>query len=164
VRGYAGDDCVYDAAQRLKGYVEAGQIPVVAYYGDFDRAGSTWSGTSRSGFAPTCAPPASISSSRRVALTREQPAAYHLAPNTAKPADGRSPAFVAEYGPDTFEVDALPFEVRVRLLEAAFARHVDPTKFTESQRHEQRSEEILSDFVDGYSDFEREAFVDMEAE
>lgn len=54
---------------------------------------------------------------RRIALTMEQVKEYQLTPNFAKISDTRAAKYIARYGNDTWELDALPPDVLTKIIE-----------------------------------------------
>jgi len=60
-----------------------------------------------------------------VALTHDQVTAFDLAPNPTKRADPRAAAYIAQFGDECWELDALPPDELNRLLEEAIHREID---------------------------------------
>jgi hypothetical protein len=66
---------------------------------------------------------------KRVALTIEQVRKYTLVPNPTKRVDSRSPRYVAEFGDQCWELDAiLPDELQ-RLVTATIEQHIDKERW-----------------------------------
>jgi len=62
---------------------------------------------------------------RRIALTMEQVEEYNLTPNFAKISDTRAAKYIARYGKDTWELDALPPDVLTKIIEDEINELID---------------------------------------
>ncbi len=121
-RGYSSASAMHDAYNRFLEAHHAGQKIVVLYLGDFDPSGLdmirdiknrisefiTGGGYEEIDFEV-----------KAIALTDAQIKRYAPPPNPAKLKDPRAPEYVAKYGLNSWEVDALPPEVLHELLDKA---------------------------------------------
>ena len=86
---------------------------------------------------------------RRVALTREQVNEYHL-PGKMKASDKKSSnrhKFIAKYGDDVFELDALPAGVMATLLEEDIDSIIDIDLFNRELAKEQEELAYLAEMA-----------------
>jgi len=101
-RGYDGWSSVHNAAGRY-----GAKETTILYFGDHDPSGVNMGRSLIKRLADLGATPNVI----KCALTHEDIRRYNLPPNYAKTTDSRTPAFIAEYGNATVELDALPPDV-----------------------------------------------------
>lgn len=103
VRGYNSQSEMHDGAMRLQTWREDGQVPVIIHLGDHDPSGidMTRDIIDRmelfTGGVEV----------RRIALNIEQVEQYNPPPNFAKTTDARSEGYIAQFGNESWELDAL---------------------------------------------------------
>jgi len=103
VRGYNSQSEMHDGAMRLQRFREDGQTPVIIHLGDHDPSGidMTRDIIDRMelfiGHVEV----------RRIALNIEQVEQYNPPPNFAKLSDARSEGYIAQFGNESWELDAL---------------------------------------------------------
>lgn len=120
-KGYTSQSEMWRAGKRLRGYVDAGQTPVVLYLGDHDPSGidMTRDVIDRlemfMGGAEV----------ERLALNMEQVRQFRPPPNPARLTDSRAGGYITKYGQSSWELDALPPDVIVRLIEEAIRDCID---------------------------------------
>ena len=112
-RGYTSQSEMWNAAQRLKHEIDDGYTPIIFHFGDHDPSGKdmTRDITDRlemfmGGLEV-----------RRMALNIDQVQQYNPPPSPAKITDSRATAYIAEFGEDSWELDALEPSVIVTLIE-----------------------------------------------
>lgn len=130
-RGYTSASEVWGAAQRLRKYVEAGQIVHILHLGDHDPSGVDMTRDIRERlwlFIATDLYQAGMDKKeamqltddalhiKRIALNMPQVERYNPPPNYAKPKDARYKKYVERYGRECWELDALPPDVLVALI------------------------------------------------
>jgi len=71
---------------------------------------------------------------KRMALTYDQVKQFDLAPNPTKMADARSPKYVAEFGDECWELDALPPDELERIVDEAVKDHIDEKAWNKTVR------------------------------
>jgi len=104
-RGYVSDSEMWAAAMRMRKHAKSSQPVIVLHLGDHDPSGidMTRDITNRlnlfSGYSDI--------EVRRIALTMEQIDEQQPPPNPAKVTDSRYEGYVAEYGEESWELDAL---------------------------------------------------------
>lgn len=119
-RGYDGWSSIREAADRFREAAERGKQTVILYFGDHDPAGKGMSVSLRERLGELGAFP----DVEECAVTLDDIARYDLPTDFAKQSDSRTSAYVAKYGRDTVELDALPPDVlRERIRESILARY-----------------------------------------
>ena len=113
---------MYDAAERFSEAWDAGKKPVVIYLGDHDPSGIDMTrdiddrlNLMSNGADPTV---------ERVALDFHQIELYNLPPNPAKVTDSRAKEYIARYGGESWELDALEPRVIDDLVSAAINQYL----------------------------------------
>ena len=74
----------------------------------------------------------------RIALNMDQIRKYNPPPNPAKVTDSRYKAYLRDYGPDSWELDALEPKVMTNLITEKVANHRDDTLYVERERQLER--------------------------
>jgi hypothetical protein len=132
-RGYTSQSEMWAAAQRLMRYRELGQTPVILHLGDHDPSGidMTRDIIDRlelfSGGIEV----------ERLALNWDQIEEHNPPPNPAKLTDSRAEVYVAQYGLESWELDALDPATIAGLIEDAVARFRDDDLWDEALEEEQ---------------------------
>lgn len=112
-RGYNSQSEQWKAGMRLKHYARNGQTPVIFHLGDHDPSGldMTFDNTNRLSlfFGDNV-------QVVRLALNMDQVQQYNPPPNPAKMTDSRFQGYLANYGPNSWELDALEPSVIVELI------------------------------------------------
>lgn len=137
-RGYDSWSSIYEASERYGD----GTVTVL-YFGDFDPSGEDMvrSLVDRLGFFDCYAP------IEKVALTVEDIERYELPPNPAKRTDTRSAAFIARYGDQAVELDALPPDVLEGLIIAEVEARMNLEALEATKEQEGRDLEQLRKFL-----------------
>ncbi len=114
-RGYTSQSEMWEAGRRLEGYIKHGQTPIIFHFGDHDPSGRdmTRDITDRlemfmGGLEV-----------KRLALNMDQVEQYEPPPNPAKTTDSRYAAYIAEFGGESWELDALEPAVIATLIRNA---------------------------------------------
>lgn len=128
-RGYTSQSEMWSAAMRLNRAGRSGRQPVVIHLGDHDPSGVDMSRDIRDRLnlfsgaqfeAPKFDPrwkPVEIDV-RRIALTMDQVNDHKPPPNPAKLTDARAEGYVAQYGDESWELDALEPRTLIGLIQA----------------------------------------------
>lgn len=160
-RGYTSASELWAAAQRLGAYIQAGQAVTILHLGDhdpsgkdmtrdiFDRLdlflttdlgdvlgygvddmGDPWDDIA-DGFSVNYdnRPPFEVD---RIALNWDQIQQYQPPPNPAKLTDSRAQAYIAEFGRESWELDALEPAVLSGLIEDQVDQIIDPQKWEQA--------------------------------
>jgi len=80
-----------------------------------------------------------------VALTYDQVQSLDLAPNPTKQADPRAESYVAQYGDECWELDALPPDELNRIVEEAIRQEIDWDRWHEEEEKITRDREVLEE-------------------
>lgn len=80
----------------------------------------------------------------RIALNMGQVLAYNPPPNPAKLTDSRASDYIARYGTDSWELDALDPATLDALIETAITSVMDPARYTERRRVEDGHRQVLT--------------------
>lgn len=83
----------------------------------------------------------------RIGLNMDQIRAYRPPPNPAKITDPRAQQYIREFGPTSWEVDALKPEVLHELVQNAIKKLINQSRYKESVAQEQRERELLQSLV-----------------
>jgi len=114
-RGYTSQSEMWRAAQRLRGYVECDQAPVILHLGDHDPSGIDMTRD----IADRLALFMGGVEIQRLALNLDQIERYGPPPNPTKTTDSRAGDYINQYGNDSWELDALEPSVLVDLIQRA---------------------------------------------
>jgi len=138
-RGYTSLSEMWAGAMRMKHHIRDGQTPIILHFGDHDPSGKdmTRDITDR---LKTFMGGLEV---RRLALNFDQIEQYDPPPNPTKLTDSRAPAYVAEFGHESWELDALEPRVIVQLVRDAIMSFRDPDKWEERVDSEDKDRELL---------------------
>lgn len=84
----------------------------------------------------------------RVALTKDQVEQYNIPPNLTKMSDTRAKKYIEEYGTSSYEVDALPPNILIGLLEHAIESRLDFGEFNTVIEQEEQDKAKLGKMKD----------------
>jgi len=143
-RGYTSQSEMWSAAQRLIGYAEDDQTPFIIHLGDHDPSGidMTRDITDRVMLFMEHHEH-NAASVRRLALNMDQVDQYSPPPNPTKLTDSRASSYIANYGHESWELDALEPAVMANLIEAAVFEVRDNSLWDEKIAEERRGREQL---------------------
>jgi hypothetical protein len=135
-RGYDSWSSIYEAAM---GFQQIEKPIRILYFGDFDPSGQHMpvSLEERLGLFGV-SPEIEV-----VAIVKEDIERYHLPPDFTKRTDPRRSSFVARYGDQAVELDALPADVlRTRLIESV-ERNLDLEQLSRTRELEERERQAI---------------------
>lgn len=132
-RGYSSQSEMWAAAQRFKRYQASGQTPVVFYLGDHDPSGIDMTRDVHDRLQMFMGG----LDVERLALNWEQVELYNPPPNPAKTEDSRADAYIAQFGSESWELDALDPNTISDLIENAVERFRDDSLWDEAMQEEQ---------------------------
>lgn len=141
-RGYASASSMYEASKRF--LAQEPKKLVILYLGDHDPSGLDMVRDIKERLAEFHID-AEI---EHVGLTREQIKRYHLPPNPAKVTDSRAADYIEEYGNESWEVDALPPDVMIEIVEGAIQGWEEPRVKASVLRQERKDIRELERFRD----------------
>jgi hypothetical protein len=102
-RGYTSQSEMWAAGRRLQRHIEAGQTPVIFHFGDHDPSGLDMTRD----IADRLEMFMGGTRLDRLALNMDQIEAFKPPPNPCKMTDARANGYVAEFGDESWELDAL---------------------------------------------------------
>jgi hypothetical protein len=136
-RGYTSQSEMWAASRRLASY--RGQTPIIFHFGDHDPSGKdmTRDITDRlelfmGGLEV-----------KRMALNMDQVEEYEPPPNPAKTTDSRYGAYIAEFGDESWELDALEPAVIATLIRNAITTLIDQDLWDERKEEIAESKKLL---------------------
>lgn len=144
-RGYSSQSEMRSAAQRFisQGHREGRYI---IYLGDHDPSGVNMTDDIKKRMSMFCADV----QVKRIALTMDQINTYNPPPNMAKESDKRSKDYVAKYGPECWELDALEPQVLDKLITDEVTALLDNKLFNAVVRREAKGRNELQSIHDNY--------------
>lgn len=149
-RGYSSQSEMWAAGQRFLSYVGEGQTPVVLHFGDLDPSGVDMTRdiedrlelfTEHWGVEVN-----------RLALNWDQVEVYNPPPNPAKFTDSRAKVYIAEFGRDSWELDAMEPQVLANLVREAIEDLRDEGIWEEDEDRERDEREQLRQVRQNWQD------------
>jgi DNA topoisomerase VI subunit A len=138
-RGFASVSAEKKMADR---FVEYEDKPIyLLAFGDFDSEGLAIPKTVEA--ALTYHQPDLDVTVKRCALTWDDIQTYNLPPNLTKPGSKLAPEFIAQYGDNTVELDALPIDVLEQRIRDEVEDLMDMDAFAEIEKQEEAEREQL---------------------
>jgi hypothetical protein len=134
-RGYTSQSEMWSGAQRLKAYASNSQKPLVLHLGDHDPSGKDMTRDIEDRLSEFAGRPIEL---RRLALNMPQIEQYHPPPNPAKTTDSRAADYIAEFGNESWELDALEPSVITTLIRDAVLSVRDDDLWQEETRHQDK--------------------------
>jgi hypothetical protein len=147
-RGYTSQSELWGAAGRLIRHTTAGHEAVIIHLGDHDPSGidMTRDITDRLALFGAKA------TVRRIALNLEQVRAYAPPPNPAKLTDARAEGYIARYGTQSWELDALDPTTLDALITATIDEYRDPILWERDTAAMQADRERLTEIARRYDE------------
>lgn len=128
-RGYTSQSEMWRAAMRLKAHARAGQEPIIFHFGDHDPSGKDMTRDIVDRLDLFMSASHDQVELQRLALNMDQVRRYNPPPNPAKVTDSRFRAYVAEFGGESWELDALEPAVIAALIRTAVRKLIDFKKW-----------------------------------
>jgi hypothetical protein len=144
-------------SQRLLRRYRAKQIPIIFHFGDHDPSGKDMSRDITDRLELFTGKALRF---ERLALNMDQVEKYEPPPNPAKITDSRANAYIAEFGGESWELDALEPVVLAALVRDAIRGIADEIKMTEAIDDRDHHRETLQLIAENFD--EVEAFVRKE--
>ena len=141
-RGYASASSMYEASKRF--LAQEPKKLVILYLGDHDPSGLDMVRDIRARLTEFHV----HAEIEHVGLTWGQIERYHLPPNPAKVTDSRAAAYIEEYGNESWEVDALPPDVMIEIIERAIQKWEESQVKAKVLRQERKDIRELERFRD----------------
>ena len=140
-RGYTSQSEMWSAAQRLRGYIDSGQRPVILHLGDHDPSGIDMTRDVQSRLELFCKSDVQIN---RIALNYSQVEKYNPPPNPAKTTDTRAADYIDLHGYSSWELDALDPSTISALIESEVAKVRDASLWQRAEQKETQQRALLS--------------------
>lgn len=170
-RGYTSASEIWGAAQRLRGHIEQGQKITVLHLGDHDPSGIDMTrdikerlwlfiatdlfqgrGALKLTKANAVATTNQFLTVKRIALNMDQVRLYDPPPNPAKFTDARYKKYVERFGRECWELDALPPDVLVRLIQTQIEDLRDDELWNAAVEDEKDQKRLLRMCAERWSD------------
>jgi hypothetical protein len=145
-RGYVSDSSAWGAAMRIKEKIRTKRRVTVLHFGDHDPSGIDMTRDIKDRLALFGAYPVV----RRIALNLDQVKQYSPPPNPAKETDSRFADYLANYGDESWELDALEPRILAKLFEEEVKGEINQAKFTRRRLDEQDARKELTLISDNY--------------
>jgi hypothetical protein len=139
-RGYTSISELHVAALRLRGYARRGQTPVILHLGDHDPSGIHMT-TDILGRLATFLADVEV---KRLALNWDQIERFQPPPNPVKLTDSRAAGYVARFGEESWELDALDPTTLADLIRDAVDDVLDRDLFEEVRADQEKEREGLT--------------------
>lgn len=133
-RGYTSLSEMWSASQRLLKYKRQGQTPFVIHLGDHDPSGIDMSRDITDRLETFTRRELEF---ERIALNIDQVEEYNPPPNPAKLSDSRATAYIARFGDESWELDALRPTVIAELITEAVESCRDDEAWEQAVEHEE---------------------------
>lgn len=141
-RGYISQSEMWAGAMRLAKYQQEGQSPIVFHLADHDPSGIDMTRDIQDRFDLFTGGEILVI---RLGLNHDQVAHYSPPPNPTKITDSRANAYIAEYGLESWELDALEPQVINELISNAVANYRDEDPWRKALAEERHHIEQLKE-------------------
>lgn len=146
-RGYTSQSEMWTGAQRIESVLEKKQTPYILHFGDHDPSGKDMTRDIMDRLSLFVGHKIGLT---RMALNMDQISKYKPPPNPAKLTDSRSTAYVAAFGNESWELDALDPKVITGLIKAAVNSFKDKKIWAEDEARMKNERELLTKAADGW--------------
>lgn len=147
-RGYTSQSEMWAGAMRLQKHVRKEQNPLILHFGDHDPSGKDMTRDISDRLSLFMGG----TELRRLALNWDQIEVYKPPPNPAKITDSRAAAYIAEFGSESWELDALEPSVIVELIRSTILSIRDEDAWQEKVQEEDEHRELLQQTSDRWSE------------
>lgn len=148
-RGYCSQTEMWVAGQRIRNWHKESYIVRVLHFGDHDPSGLDMTRDIKDRLSLFTGKRDIV---QRLALTMEQIEEYSPPPNPAKTTDSRASDYIATYGEESWELDALSPEVLADLVRTAVAALRDEELWQEATQEEEEHRRLLGAVSDRWAD------------
>lgn len=155
-RGYSSQSEQWRAGKRIrKNALNNGQATVILHFGDHDPSGIDMTRDNDDRlrmFANRGLSKGSLVTVKRIALNMDQVQQYNPPPNPAKTTDSRFAGYLAEYGDESWELDALEPSVIDRLIRDEVEPLIDQDKMQAAKDRQEDVRAKLSKLAEDWSE------------
>ncbi len=148
-RGYSSQSEQWRAGRRFRSYAHEGQGVLVLHLGDHDPSGIDMTRDNRERLNLFAESRVEI---RRIALNMDQVETYSPPPNPAKLTDTRATDYIAAFGSESWELDALEPRVIDRLIRDQVAAEMDHVAMERAIARQQAARRKLQGLADNWED------------
>ena len=140
-RGYMSQSEMWSLAQRFIAHKKyEGQEAVIIHLGDHDPSGIDMTRDIQERMQLFTGRRVTV---KRIALNMDQIDQYNPPPNPAKLTDARAASYVAQYGHESWELDALPPEVLTDLIQTKIRRWCDVDLYEQKEKEQEEQRDQL---------------------
>ena len=143
-RGYTSQSEMWAAAQRMAKYQDEGQEPVIIHLGDHDPSGIDMSRDIEERLALFMGG----MDVKRIALNMNQVEKYNPPPNPAKLTDSRCGPYIAKFGHESWELDALEPKVIGALIRKTVLSFRDDARWDDAANEESLEKQKLEEIAE----------------
>lgn len=148
-KGYTSLSEMWRAAQRLEGYNNRGQVPIILHFGDHDPSGIDMTRDIGDRLELFMGEGIAVN---RLALNMDQVRLYDPPPNPTKLSDSRAKVYIQEYGYESWELDALRPDALTQLVEDAIDDLRDPDAWKKAVKREEKERKTLAAISNHFAD------------
>lgn len=149
-RGYVSQSESWAAGRRFRAYNRGGQSVTVLYMGDHDPSGIDMTRDNAERLAMFSE--GDDVEVLRLALNENQVRQYAPPPNPAKITDSRAADYIAKFGDESWELDALEPRVLAKLVRDNVNKIVDAKKWARAKKREAEARERIQETADNWED------------
>ena len=147
-KGYVSQSAMWQAGhKRMLGHINNNQIPIVIHLGDHDPSGIHMTEDIERRLDMFSEDSIEVV---RIALNMDQIEEHGPPPNDAKLTDPRSPAYIKEFGPVSWELDALDPRTIRDLIKDTVEEYTDRSLMDQMVEREKDHKIILKNVVDNW--------------
>lgn len=146
-RGYVSQSEMWEAARRLKRHSDQGQHIVLLHLGDHDPSGKDMSRDIADRLVTFETYGVEF---HRLALNMDQVETYNPPPNPTKLTDSRAGGYIAEFGHECWELDALEPMVISDLIRDNVDKYRDAKIYNAVLRQEEEEKALLNDLAENW--------------
>ena len=148
-RGYTSLSEMWSAGRRLRSYVLNNQTPMIFHFGDHDPSGMDMTRDIRDRLSMFSNDVVEV---ERLALNFNQIQEFNPPPNPAKLTDSRANAYVAEFGDESWELDALDPRRLASLIETSITALIERGPWGDAEMHDADAKKTLAQIAARYED------------
>lgn len=147
-RGYTSQSAMWQAGHgRILKSIESGQLTIIIHLADHDPSGIDMTRDIRERLEMFAGPGNTV---ERIALNMNQVEEFDPPPNPAKISDSRAAGYIARFGGDSWELDALEPRVIVGLIESVLKALINPTKWAAARERVAKHKQSLETIAENY--------------
>lgn len=153
-RGYVSQSAMWEAGNgRLIDNYESGQKTLIIHLGDHDPSGIDMTRDIKDRLQLFSG--REMFDIKRIALNMDQIDEFNPPPNPTKITDSRAPAYIAKFGYDSWELDALRPKTIVGLVKDALVELIDWDNWEETDRQITNHKKTLTAVADRYEEIQK---------